>query len=148
MAAAGGGAVWAVSSKKISLLHGTNFSIHIITDENFCLETEGDGTILVSQCAVRDNQHWTFTENPDNTHVIVDGDGLCLDRGTGALNTPVTSVPCTFGPSERFVYTTTGKFQQPGGTTCIAVSAAAQNAPVFNSTCGGTKDVKVFQLSH
>ncbi len=146
MASAAGGAVWAANQKHVNP-HGVDIGIHPITDTNFCLETEGDGRIMVSECATRDNQHFMFTNNADGSVTIVDGYGLCLDRGDGKPGSAVTSGPCNFGPRQRFNYSTTGKLQQPGGTSCVAVSVAAQGAPAFDDSCGTAKYVKIFQLS-
>ena len=41
--------VWALGGQQT--VHGTNISIHPITDTNFCLESEGDGTVIVSPMA-------------------------------------------------------------------------------------------------
>jgi Ricin-type beta-trefoil lectin domain len=128
--------------------HGTNFGIHTYVDPNFCMESEGDGRIMMSQCAVRDNQHFTFTNNGDGTSLIVDGYGLCLDRGNGVAGTAVMSLPCNFGASQKFKYTVKGKLDDPGKTSCVATIAAALDAAVFDAKCTTKHDITIFQLSH
>jgi hypothetical protein len=53
-------------------VEGTDFTIHAYQDENFCLEdTASDQTALeTSQCAVRDNQHWTFAQVPNGSRGV------------------------------------------------------------------------------
>jgi hypothetical protein len=131
---AGSATVWA-RAQKVPRLHGVDFSLQVSTNTAFCLEEENDGSIIVSTCAPKDEQHVTFTENPDNTNVLVLGDGRCLDRGNGRLGTLLRAAPCDFGATQRFQYRTTGKLSDPALTSCVVAAQPAQGAQVFDDRC-------------
>jgi hypothetical protein len=130
----GGAAVWA-RAEQHPRVHAAAVTIHPQGDTNFCLESEGDGRIIVSQCEVRLNQHFTFTDNADGANLLVDSFGECLDIGNGRTSTPVTARQCSFGPTQEFVFTSTDKIKSTNGTTCVAVGAATQDASVFDEGC-------------
>jgi hypothetical protein len=143
----GGAAVWA-HAEKHARPAGVNFGIHTYADPNFCLESEGDGSLIVSECAARDNQHFTFTDNSDGTNQIIDGYGECLDRGSGTAGTPLRTKQCNFGATQHFRYRSTGRLDDPAGTVCVAATTAAQGAAVFDDGCHAKSVLEIFQLSH
>jgi hypothetical protein len=146
---AGGGAgsaVWAQAGNHPTF-HAGNVGLRLSADPNFCLESESDRSIIVSVCAARNDQRFTFTDNPDATNVLTDGYGECLDRGAAAPGSLFTTAQCSFGASERFKFTLAGKLQEPGGGSCVAAALAAQDAKVYNLPCHGTTYDETFELS-
>jgi hypothetical protein len=94
------GACFAQSPAKRSEFH---YPLEV--DQNFCLEDSvapdnPASEASISQCADRDNQHWTFAHAADGSIVIIGGSaGDCLDF-SGKKS--VSMNPCTFGPAEHF----------------------------------------------
>ena len=130
--------------------NGVNFTIHSEADQNFCLEDSvapdnPASEASISQCADRDNQHWTFAHAVDGSIVIIGGSaGDCLDF-SGKKS--VSMNPCTFGPTEHFFYNKTGQIENTAKTKCLEAEAASQNASTFVVKC---KDVplQIWPISH
>jgi len=134
--------------------NGVNFTIHTILDPNFCLEDTPSPALpaseaIASQCAARDNQHWTFANASDGSVVIIGGNGDCLDFGPGKLPVPVSVTPCTFSGSERFYYSPDGLIESTSGKKCLEPEQAAQNASIYIVKCDATTNQdQVWQLGH
>ncbi len=135
--------------------HGINFTIHTQVDPNFCVESASTGgpegrTVYMSQCAVRDSQHWTFTWDTGNNSVIVGGEGLCLDiRGRKAGDgQPVQIWKCHYGDNQRFTYTASGHIKEVKSGKCLDIAGAALNAAVSINDCNETKQTQIFVLGH
>jgi hypothetical protein len=133
--------------------NGVNFTIHTALDPNFCVEdTPSVGNpaseATMSQCIVRDNQHWTFANADDGSVVIIGGNGDCLTFGAAKLPNYVSVLPCTFKGSERFYYTPVGQIESTSGKKCLQPAQAAQNASIDIVKCDATNRDQVWQLGH
>jgi hypothetical protein len=133
--------------------NGVNFTIHTSLDPSYCVEdTPSVATpaseATMSQCVVRDNQHWTFANAADGSVVIIGGNGDCLTFGAGKLPIPVSVTPCTFKGSERFYYTAVGQIEATSGKKCLQPAQAAQNASIYIVKCDPTIRGQVWQLGH
>ena len=131
--------------------NGVNFTIHSEVDQNFCLEDSPApdnpaSEASISQCAVRDNQHWTFANAADGSVVIIGGSaGDCLDF---SAKKSVSMIPCTFGTAERFFYSKTGQIESTSKTKCLQAAAASQNASTSIVKCRKGVALQVWMLSH
>ncbi len=147
--AAGAGASGTQVSPRVQP-NGVNFTIHTEGDQNFCLEDsvapdDPASEASISQCAARDNQHWTFAHAADGSLVIIGGSaGDCLDF-SGKKN--VSMNPCTFGPTERFLYSKSGQIENTAKTKCLEAAAATQDASVAAVKCADVA-AQVWPLSH
>jgi hypothetical protein len=135
--------------------HGTNLIIKSTVDANFCVESASTGgpegrTVYMSQCAVRDSQHWTFTWDAGNNSVIVSGEGLCLDiRGRKPGDGISVQIwKCHYGDNQRFTFTANGHIKELKSGKCLEIAQAAQNAAVFINDCAETKKQQIFSLAH
>ena len=131
---------------------GVNFTIHTVADPNFCVESTpaiAGSPISISQCATRDNQHWTFAGATDGSVVLVSGSGTCLglDKSTSATQ-GITLGLCAFNGAEKFFYSDSGQLTNKAGTRCLQYAQAAQNAYVFNAKCQSGLSTQTFQLGH
>ena len=134
--------------------HGINLIIKSSIDPNFCVESQSTGgpegrTVYMSACAVRDNQHWTFTWDPGNNSVIVGGEGLCLDiRGRKPGDgIPVQIWKCHYGDNQRFTFTANGHIKETKSGKCLEIAKAAQSAAVFINECKEAKKEQIFTLA-
>jgi Ricin-type beta-trefoil lectin domain len=132
--------------------NGVNFTIHTSLDPSYCVEdtpsaAEPASEATISQCAVRDNQHWTFANADDGAVVIVGGNGDCLDF-TGKPVAYVSVVPCDFKADERFYYTPAGLIESTSGKKCLGAAAASQGATIAIVKCDATKAYQIWQLGH
>jgi Ricin-type beta-trefoil lectin domain len=140
------GANAAVASTRLTAAiaqpHGVNFSIHSKVDPNFCMEdfpAPGNpaSEASISQCAQRDDQHWTFADVADGTIVIIGGNiGNCLDF---SAKTTVSMTPCTFGTQEHFFFNEKGQIESTSKKKCLQAVEAAQDAEIVIAKCA--KDV-------
>ena len=133
--------------------NGVSFTIHSAVDPNFCLENTASvanpaSEATMSQCIVRDNQHWTFANAVDGSVVVVGSNGDCLTFGPGKLPTPMSVTPCTFKSAERFYYSSAGQIESTSGMKCLQPAQAAQNASVFIGKCDPTDRYQIWQLGH
>jgi hypothetical protein len=133
--------------------NGVGFSMHSVVDPNFCVEdTPAPGNPAseaeMSQCAARDNQHWTFAHAADGSVVIIGGTaGNCLSF-SATVHAPVSMTPCTFGPSEHFTYSPKGQIKSTSGAQCLEAQAATQGGEMFSAKCKKNFALQVFMLSH
>jgi Ricin-type beta-trefoil lectin domain len=132
--------------------NGVNFTIHTVLDPNYCVEATPSTALpaseaTISQCAARDNQHWTFANAADGSVVIVGGNGDCLDF-TGKVPTYVSVTPCNFKTNEKFYYSTVGQIESTSGKKCLEPAQAAQNATISIVKCDATNRNQVWQLGH
>jgi hypothetical protein len=132
--------------------NGINFTIHTIVDPDYCLEdtpapANPASEAIMSECAARDNQHWTFANASDGSVVIISGDGDCLDF-TGKIPSPVSVTPCDFKATERFYYSPDGLIESTSGKKCLEQAQAAQDASISFVKCDPTNQDQVWQLGH
>lgn len=134
--------------------HGVNFLVKTQLDTSFCVQVAagtGEGrTITLQQCGGADTQRWAFTWNNDDTNVVVDSQGMCLDgrsrKGGDGLALPVQK--CRFGDAWRYSYTSLGQIRDVRNGKCLQVSAAAANAPVTLVDCDSSKKNQLWILAH
>ncbi len=138
-----------------STAHGVNFQIKSQLDQFFCVEaapgtTEGR-MITLQQCsATTDAQRWAFTNNSDDTNIVADSQGMCLDsRGRKAgdgLALPVSK--CKFTDIWRYAYTSQATIKDIRSGLCLQASTAAANAAVSLATCDPTIKNQLWVLAH
>jgi hypothetical protein len=144
---AGSAAAW-VRAARHPFAHGGDFSIRTAADPSFCIQSQGDGSLIISACNSGFTQRFTLTDNPDGTNTIVDHFGECVDRGNGTVGLPLVTAQCTFDASQRFKYReTTGHLTSPGVTTCVADQKAAQGAAMLVARCSNPSVGTVFGFS-
>jgi hypothetical protein len=163
IALAGGATAWltadagahpsAASTPPGNQPNGVNIVIHASADTNFCLEdspapTNPASEASISQCAVRDNQAWTFADAADGSVVIIGGArGNCLDF-TGKVTSFVSMTPCTFQKAEHFFFTPSGQIESTSGKKCLQAAAATQDASVSIVKCQAGVANQVWTLTH
>jgi hypothetical protein len=133
--------------------YGVNFTIHPLSDPNFCVSDEPSAgsqptPASIAQCAPVDSQDWTFAQTKAKPFVAVDGNGQCLDFGNG-VNGLLKLTPCTFGNPEHFLYNNdNGQFESTNGKLCLQAQVTAQNAAVFIRKCQSGVALQQWQLGH
>jgi hypothetical protein len=129
---------------------GVNFTLHPDADQNFCVSnvTGGQLALSIQECSPVDSQHWTFAQSVDNSSVIIDGNGQCLETAAKP-NKPAQANPCSFQTPEHFVYKgNTGKIQTIKGNLCLQDAQAADNAALFFTTCVKGLVTQVWVIGH
>jgi Ricin-type beta-trefoil lectin domain len=135
-------------------VHGTNFLLKSQIDTNFCIEVEngtGEGrTITLQTCGGADTQRWALPLNSDDTNLIVDSQGLCLDgRFTkGDEGLPRSVAKCGPGKTWRFVINSAGQVMTARRNLCLSVPGAASNASVSLEPCDVTHPGQLWTLAH
>jgi hypothetical protein len=163
LALAGGATVWlseagaAAPSAKATppgpQPNGVNFTIHPQVDQNFCVENSSvpqnpASDAVMSQCAPRDSQHWTFGAAADGSVVIIGGsEGQCLDF-SAKVDSLVSVVPCTFKSAEHFFYTPTGQIESTSGKKCLQTAGAALDAAMYLDKCDSSVKLQIWILGH
>jgi hypothetical protein len=148
---AANGAAAATQSAPAIAPNGVNFVIHSEVDQNYCLEDtpapdNPASEASLSQCAVRDDQEWTFANAADGSLVIIGGTaGNCLDF---SVKKNVSMTPCTFGTAEHFLYSNTGQIESTSKTKCLQAAAATQNAQTSVVKCQKGVELQIWKLSH
>jgi hypothetical protein len=132
--------------------NGVNFTIHSSVDPNFCVEDtpapqDPASETILSQCVIRDNQHWTFADAADGSVVIIGGNGNCLDF-TAKVVSPVSVTPCTFKGGERFFYSPIGQIESTSGKKCLQPAQATQDATMSIVKCESGVPGQIWQLGH
>jgi len=134
--------------------HGANFQIKSQIDNNFCIAVAG-GTnegrlITLQQCGSADTQRWAFTWNADESNVIVESQGMCLDgrarKGGDGQSLPVQK--CRFGDAWRFTVIASGLIKDLQNKKCLSVPGAAANAAVSLVDCDESKKNDLWKLAH
>lgn len=137
-----------------STVFGVNFLIKSQQDANFCIQvtngtTEGR-TISLQTCGGADTQRWVLTHNNDESNLIVDSQGMCLDarsrKGGDGLALPVQK--CRFGEAWRFAVLGTGQIRDDKNAKCLQVPGPASNAVVSLADCDAAKPNQKWTLAH
>ena len=138
----------------VSTIHGVNFLIKSQVDNSFCVQvasgtTEGR-TITLQTCGSADTQRFAFSNNHDDTNVILDSQGMCLDgrnrKPNDGLAIPVQK--CKFGEAFRWAYLASGQIKDVKNGKCLQVPGAANNASVSLADCDATKKTQQFLVTH
>ncbi len=128
---------------------GTNFTIHTSADTNFCLSyvsAEGRPT-SIQACADNDTQHWTWAQSSDNSSVIVDGGGQCLEAAKKSGKVAEVN-PCTFLAPEHFLFKGAGQIQTVDGKLCLEDAQPTSDAAVSFDTCVKDLPSQIWDLGH
>ncbi len=137
-----------------STIFGVNFQVKTQVDPNYCIQvasgtTEGR-TITMQQCAAADTQRWVFTHNSDDTNIVADSQGMCLDsrsrKAGDGLALPVSK--CKFSDLWRYAYTSQATIKDIKNGLCLQTSGAAANAAVSLATCDATKKNQLWVITH
>ena len=135
-------------------VHGTNFLIKSQIDSNFCIEVEngtGEGrTITLQTCGGADTQRWALPLNSDDTNLIVDSEGLCLDGrfSKGDEGLPLAVAKCGPAKTWRFIVTSAGQIMTARRNLCFSVPGAASNAVVSLAPCDVTRPGQLWSFGH
>ncbi len=130
--------------------YGVNFTLHTYVDPNFCIESTASpagSPLEVSQCAARDNQHWTTAQSTDGSFVLISGEGQCVTVDKQS-QFGMDVGPCTFNADEHFLYDSTGQFENRAGRQCLQFATAALGATVFFAKCNANTTQQVIQIGH
>lgn len=129
---------------------GVNFTLHPDADQNFCLSniTNDQLALSMQQCNTVDSQHWTFAQSKDDSSVIVDGSGQCLEAASKP-NKLAQANPCSFEAPEHFVYNeNNGQLRTVSGKLCLQDAQAADNAAVYFTTCVKGLVTQIWVIGH
>jgi len=133
---------------------GANFLVKTQLDPNFCMAvgtgTNEGRTVTLQQCTGVDTQRFAFSLNADDTNVIIESQGMCLDgrtrKGGDGLAIPVAK--CKFNDAWRFSMTASGLIKDERSGKCLGVPGAASNAAVSLVACDETKKGQLWKLAH
>ena len=134
--------------------HGTNFLLESQLDSNFCIEAAngtGEGrTLTLQQCLGADTQRWALPLNSDDTNLIVDSQGMCLDGRSTKANEglPIPVAKCGSSKTWRFVVTSAGQLMTARRNLCLSIPGAASNAVVSLAPCDATRQGQLWSLAH
>jgi hypothetical protein len=129
---------------------GVNFTLHTDADQNFCVSNVTNGALGLSiqQCGAVDSQHWTFAQSADNSAVLIDGSGQCLEAAAKP-NKLAQANPCTFKTPEHFLYKgNTGKIESVNGKVCLQDAAAATDASLYFTSCVKGLVTQIWVIGH
>ena len=133
--------------------NGVNFTIHSEIDPSYCMENSAvpqrpASDAIMSQCAARDNQHWTGAAAADGSVVLIGGSGgQCLDF-SAKVTSLVSVVPCTFKGAEHFFYTPAGQIESTSGKKCLQTAAATQDAAMYLEKCDTSVKLQIWVIGH
>jgi hypothetical protein len=129
---------------------GVNYTLHTDADQEFCVSnvTGGELGLSIQECAANDAQHWTFAQSADNSAVLVDGSGQCLEAAAKP-NKLAQANPCTFQTPEHFLYKgNTGKIETVNGKLCLQDAQAASNAALYFTSCVKGLVTQIWVIGH
>jgi hypothetical protein len=135
-------------------VHGANLLIKSQLDANFCI-TVGVGldegrTITLTQCGLADVQRWAFTWDSDNTNLIVESQGMCLEghqrRADAGLALSVFR--CRPGGTRRFTVWPSGLIENVNSGKCLTVPGAAANVAVSVADCDESDLRQLWKFAH
>jgi hypothetical protein len=133
--------------------HGTNFLIKTQLDNGYCMEvasgTAPGRTIALMPCSNAEPQRWALTWNDDDTNLLVDTQGMCIDARlrTTSQGQAASVQRCRFGDAWRFTYTPVGQIQEVKNGRCLSVAAAAGSVPVVFAPCDETATGQLWRLA-
>jgi hypothetical protein len=110
--------------------------------------TGGELGLSIQECAATDSQHWTFAQSADNSAVLIDGSGQCLEAAAKP-NKLAQANPCTFQTPEHFLYKgKTGKLETVNGELCLQDAQAADNAALYFTSCVKGLVTQIWVIGH
>ena len=101
----------------------------------------------MSQCAPTESQYWTSAQSANNSQVLVDGGGRCLDfsNKTGGS---IELTACTFAGPEHFLYSTTGQIESTSRKVCLQATLATQDASIAIAKCQSGVSLQIWIIGH
>jgi len=136
-----------------STAHGEGFEVRSNVNTYWCVDVAAGSTqgrpLTLSACSFYATQRWKFTKNSDGSNLMVDSQGMCVDtvgRKAGD-GTAVKVENCSFVKSQRFRYSSTGRIQVSGTTTCLSIPRADAGAALFLETCSNSNPRELFKLA-
>lgn len=137
-----------------STIFGVNFQIKTQMNTGFCMQvatgTAEGRTVTIQACGSADNQRWALTHNGDDTNLIVDSQGMCLDgrsrKANDGLAMPVQK--CKFGDAYRYTYASSGLIKDEKNDKCLQVASDGANAPITLAVCDATKKGQQWLITH
>lgn len=149
------GATPALAKKLSPTLAGSaNLLIKSQLDSNFCIEVgsgTGEGrTLALEQCGLADTQRWTLTRNADETNLIVESQGMCVDGNQRPADAglPLPVDMCRMGAPWRFSMDASGLIQNGKSGKCLSIPGAASNVAVSLAECDENKPTQRWKLAH
>jgi hypothetical protein len=132
-------------------VHGTGFQLHSMLDTSFCIDVapgaaEGR-TVTLSQCTAATSQRWGFTWNADQTNLLVEAEGMCVDGRKPQAGVAATVGYCRFADPWRYVFTAEGLVQNVKTGRCLTIPRAASGAAVYFDVCDITRTAQVWKIS-
>jgi len=132
--------------------HGGAFLIQSQLDRNYCIQVDAGATpgraLSLQQCnSTLPTQRWTFTWNSDQSNLLVDDQGMCVQGRKPQVGVPMTVDYCRFGSVYKFVYTSEGLIENVLTGQCLSIARAGSAAAVFFRPCDPTQKTDVWPIS-
>jgi hypothetical protein len=132
-------------------VHGTGFQVHSMIDTSFCIDVAPGATegrpVTLSQCTAAASQRWGFTWNTDQTNVLVESQGMCVDGRKPKAGVAATVGSCRFGDPWRYVFTAEGLIRNVKTDKCLTIPRAGSGAAVYFDVCDNTRSAQLWKLS-
>jgi len=131
--------------------HGVNFVVNTALDTSFCLQVNQSGSkwaLELDSCNhATEAQKWVFAWTKAGPVVALSVQGKCWSASPSE-GAAAYVLPCTFGSSEKFLYTSTSRFTDTTKKWCLATSVAAARAKLFMEKCDATNKGQVWNVGH
>jgi hypothetical protein len=135
-------------------IRGVSFVIKSQIDNNFCIESQNGAiagrTVTLQICGGSDFQRWGLPLFSNQTNIIIDQEGFCLDGhfSNATLGAVETVEECQAGGRFHFAVLPTGQIQNVKNQKCLQVPGAASNASVSLANCDATKLNQLWSFTH
>jgi hypothetical protein len=131
--------------------HGTGFQVQSMLDTSFCIDVAAGAAegrpVTLSQCTAAASQRWGFTWNTDQTNLLVEYQGMCLDGRKPKPGVAATVAQCRFADPWRYVFTAEGLVQNVKTGQCLTIPRAGSGAAVYFDVCDITRTAQLWKLS-
>jgi hypothetical protein len=138
----------------VAQVGGTNFMIRSGLNQQFCFDAKADraadGTqVQLYSCSGREQQRWTFVDQPDAKIMITGIGGLCLDvRGRKAGDgTPLQLWQCANAPNQMFRHESDGRIREVGNGKCLTTTNLQNGSALTIDECDRNNGGQVWVLS-
>jgi hypothetical protein len=146
-----GGSGYNVTAKP---LHGSEMLVRTALNEQLCWDAKNDkaagGTpLMLWKCHGKENQRWTFADQPGGTNTLLGVGGLCVDvKGHRAGDgTPLQLWPCTNQSNQQFRHNSDGRIVETQTGKCLTAKAAADNTPITIDECDVNNGGQVWTIA-
>jgi hypothetical protein len=134
---------------------GANYVIHASSNQNLCLDVQGDKAaanqgVGLFTCHGKENQRFTFVDQPQGTSSITTIGNLCIDVHGGGVadGTPVDVFPCgNDQPNQVFRHFEDGRIHEVHSQKCLTANPVAQGTRLALYTCDTANDAQVWVLT-